>query len=424
MRGRVESLSAAIIGIGTLAVTSRRWSGPLLASALAMGLFIGVAFGPAIDSLGASGPQVVEIPAPESVQTASSTQPSAPGGGSSTQTSNSSPSLAPAPTPYPAPAPYAPPPPLPPPEEPPPSSPDPGPTPPHHDPDPAGYAGTVVHVNPLAKSYTLAVRGELYGVHARDLPKPGQKIEVPLRQLANGTFAEDGDRVSSGSTSRGTLNGFVTWVSEDRETPGYTVSVRGSSVPITTPDGTSTSDLPKLGTFVSVDVSIEDPPPPPPAQEERTRLGAVLDAVSVPDPTVPVLPDPDPTDPAADPPSDSSCTREEPVKPIEAQEQLVQRKVEPSGDPFGYFDLAGSVQAVCPDTDQLLLSSDDIRAAGVDVTLAVPKGIDLSKVEVDSPVLATAEVGKDDGLTLAGIAGDAGADDADDDSSFQGDFAG
>ncbi len=430
MRARVEWLSAAIIGVGVLAVTSRRWSGVLMASALGMGLFIGVAFGPAIDRLGALGAEVVAVDGGSSAaQPASATgeppahSPASDGGDPAAPVDA-------------VPDPYIPPEPVPelPPEEVPPPAPPGDETPPGTDPgtDPTGFAGTVVHVNPLARSYALSVRGELYAVHTRKLPDPGAKVEVPLAELANGTYEEDGARASEGTTGSGSLNGFVTWVRDGGE-PAYTVSMRGASVLVTVPPEGG-SEPPKLGEFVEVEVAIEKPPGEEELQRLRKRArGLALAPASpnvpgVPDPPVPDPPVPDPPvpdPPAPEPPAqDEGCLRSDPVRYVAPRETLVQKSFEPSGDTYDYFDLAGYVQATCAEPDRLVLSADDIRAAGADLVLEAPKAIGLGGLDPDAPVLATAEVGEQGELTLAGLAGDAGATGADDEAQLQGDLGG
>lgn len=431
MRERIDWLTAAIVGIGTLALTSRRWSAPLLASALGFGLFIGVAFTPALDRVGAVGSQVIALdgsgtaPATTASTDAGSTAGGSGGGaggsgggGSSTSIDSTSidesvvpftPTLTPEPvTPVDT------------------ASTDVedvedggssggggagggAGTDSDSDPDPVGLEGTVVHVNPVADSYTLAVRGELYGIHAGKLPESGDRIDVPVRQLANGTYAEDGDRSASGTTERGILNGFVTYVSEDREQPAYTVSARGVSAIVSLPAGETSPELPKLGAFVSVEADISEPQAADVAQMRRARRAAAqvdeaLDAIT------------------AEP---NSCVRPEPGEIIAPREQLIEQQVEPTGEEeFTYFELAGTVQALCPETGELLISADDIRYGGVDLTVAAPKDIDLTLLEVDQPVIAAVEVGEDGALSLAGVASDAGIDGADDAEQLQGDFAG
>lgn len=411
MKEKLAWLSAAIIGIGTLAVTSRRWSAPLLASALGMGLFVGVAFGPALDTIGASGSQVIAVQGtPPPTATADATPPtdqglggggSASGGGGTTSASSSTDAVDTATTtPYSAPVPTTEPVPT---EEPVEEPTDEGgSTDPGTDGDTGGdftLAGTVVQVNPVAGTYALAVRGELYGVHAKDLPAPGDQVEAPLIALLNGAYAEDGERTTSGTTKSGTLNGFVTWVSAEGEPPAYVVSAKGASIPIEVL-AEGDAELPEVGEFVSVETTIDE------LEKGAGRRGA------------------DDADRQAEGTPEGSCVREEPAEEAEPRARLVQKEIEPTGDEFTYFDLSGTVQAICPEAGEILLSADDLRQTGADLTLAVPKEIDVADLEVDQPVLATAELGEDGSLTLAGIASNEGIDEADDADLLQGDLAG
>lgn len=396
-------LSALVIGIGLLTVTSRRWSATLLASALGFGLFIGVAFGPVTDRVGALGTQVVavggadEAPADpvatESPGTSAGTSGSAGNDAGSTSTDPSSapydPGVAPDPAETQEPAPVE--------EEDDDSSDD----PPvegedeeeEPDTDAITIAGTVLHVNPLAEDYTLAVRGELYGIHADDLPKPGDQLEIGVRALANGTYAEDGDRVQTGTTDAGELNGFVTYVSPDGAAPAYTVSARGASVLVRLPEGSEQSELPTLGAFVGAEADID-------ALEKGAAEEPEFEATT------------------------GTCVREEPARPVEPRSELIQSDLEPTGEEFTYLDVAATVQAICPESGELLLSADGTRQGGADMTAAVPKGIDLGRLEIDQAVLATVEIERDGTLSLAGIASNEGEDGADDSEQLQGDFGG
>ncbi len=90
--------------------------------------------------------------------------------------------------------------------------------------EPLELAGTVAHVNPLARSYTLAAGdGRLSAIHAKSLPQAGTKLEVPVRQLANGTFAQQGKAKKRGS--RGVRRPSAGW------SPGATRAAAGSRFP-------------------------------------------------------------------------------------------------------------------------------------------------------------------------------------------------
>jgi hypothetical protein len=391
-----------------LPITNRRWAAPLSAIALGFGLFVGVAIGPgASGGLATNAAQVIEIPgfgggAEEVVDEGGGP------GGSSAIASPPPPSPQPEPS-FAEPAPiesFAP-------EVPAPTEPESTETggSPHAGEDeeeeaiePQKLAGVVVHVNPAAGSYTLAeTGGTLNAVHAADAPPPGTKVTVPVRLLANGTFAEAGKPVRSGSGRRAAFNGIVTYVDPTPAAPAYAVSKRGISLLVhVRPDPTGAAPtLPALGAFASVTVDIERPPVPiesPPAEPVPAE----------PAPAAPVACAPDPA---------------QPLPAIEPEAVLWQHEASAEGAPFAYADLAGIVTAICPETGQLAISADDIREGLHDVVLTVPAAIDTKKLKVGESVTATATFGDDGSLTLSGLASDERSKGADDFDATQGDLA-
>jgi hypothetical protein len=227
-------------------------------------------------------------------------------------------------------------------------------------------AGTVVHVNPAAGSYALAIKGgELVPVHAAKLPRPGTVATLEGLQLANGTFAEEGVRKRTGGKPEASLRGVVTYVSPDPVAPAYTVSGRGASLLIRVPPD-PTGALPLL---------------PAPGSRVSVRVG------------------------------------------IEADASLVQRELEVEpGEPATYLDLSGIYGGIAAETGQLLFSADDTRAAGQDLALTVSTKIDATKLRQGDSYLATATVEADGSLTLVGIAADEHRKGAEDPTSAQGDL--
>ena len=266
-------------------------------------------------------------------------------------------------------------------------------------------AGTVVHVNPAAASYTVAeTGGVMSAVHAGKLPPAGTQIEVPIRTLANGTLAEAGKRRKSGTRTAATLAGIVTFVESNAATPAYAVSNRGASVLVHVhpePSG-AVPPLPALGAYASVTVDIEAPQPALPAAAET----AAEPTATAPTPATPSCA-PDPAQPPA---------------AVEPKSVLWQREFGGGGAPFTHSDFEGIVAAVCPDTAQLLISADDVREAGHDLLFAVPPGIDATKVTVGQSVAAGADIGAGGSLTLTGLAGDERLKGADDAKAIQGDL--
>jgi hypothetical protein len=365
-------LAHAMARGASLVVTDRRWGATLSACALGFGLFVGVAIGPGTAGTFATGPQqLIEIPsliASGSEEDEGGTS----GGGSSTPPASAAPSPAPtaessSPEAFPSSAPLTaepvePPPPA---EEPAPES-----TPPaseqQDEPETTQLAGTVVHTNPAAGSYALAIKGgELVPVHTAKLPRPGTKLSVEGVQLANGTFAEEDPPKRSGTATSTSFRGVVTFVDADPAAPAYTLSGRGASIPIQVPpDPTgAVPPLPAVGSYATVGVAIEQ--------------GAVL-----------------------------------------AQREI---EVEP-GEPSTYLDLSGICAGLSPETGQLLLSADDTRAGEQDLSLTVPAKIDARKLVAGDSYLATATIEPDGSLTLAGIASDEHTKGADDPADAQGDL--
>lgn len=227
-------------------------------------------------------------------------------------------------------------------------------------------SGTVVHVNRPAGSYALAIAaGELVAVHAAKPRGAGTKLSLEGLLLANGTFAEEGPVKLKGKAAEASFGGLVTHVAPDPLAPAYTVSGRGASLRVSVPPDPTGAlpPLPLLGAYVTVEAAIE------------------------------------------------------------ADGSLVQRKLETDPlEPSTYLELAGIYAGLAPDTGLLLISSDDTRAGGQDLSLVVPPTIDASKLKPGDSYIAAVKVEPDGSLVLAGIAGDEyrkGADDAD---SAQGDL--
>ncbi len=401
-------------------VTDRRWAGPLGACALGMGLFIGVAIGPGASGGLASGAgQIIRLPA------------SLFGGGSSGSGTRGGASASPSGAPLAAlgnpvgnaaiPVSAGAPPPAPPaalplappvsPVSPPPASPEapkaPAPpdhhhsrptSPPHHPPpQKQNISGVVVHVNPAAGSYTVAASGNgaMAAVHSSQLPEPGAIVKTTVRPLFNGTYAER-DRSGSGQAGNAKITGIVT--ARDPQTGSYTVSKRGISVLVGVhpdADPAAAPVPPALGSYVEAGVKIEKTE----ARQRPARRGSSDAAQSC-------TPDADPAPPPAI----------EPVARLWQSSLLVK-------DHFDYSDFEGIVIA-CPETGKLVLSADDIREAGTDLTFSAAEGIDLTKLTMGESVDAAASIGEDGQLELSGLASDEGIAGADDTSAGQGDLAG
>ncbi|MEX2105316.1 MAG: hypothetical protein WD810_00305 [Solirubrobacterales bacterium] len=387
----------------SLVVTDRRWAAPLSAMALGFGLFLGIAIGPgATGSLATGAQQIIEVPGlaaddgggdeggggSEPIASAGTGEES----GEESIPIESTPETEFAPEPLvsePAPEEEA--------EEP---ASEPAPEEEvEEEAETQRLQGTVVHANPAAGSYTMAIPGgELVSIHAPKLPLAGTKLTVEGSPLANNTFAE-AERARSGAAARATFNGVVTFVDPGPADPAYTVSGRGSSILVHVAPA-PTPQLPVLGAYVTAAVRIEKATPPEPA------------------PTDPAAsPGQPPVEPASACPPDP--TLPQPPRPAKT---VVQRQVKSEPEPTTYVDLAGIVSAICPATGQLLLSADDLRESEADVVLAAPERFKTSGLKLGDSVLATATIEEDGTLTLAGLASDERAKGAEDAGSAQGDL--
>lgn len=361
----------------SLVVTDRRWAAPLSAAALGFGIFAGVAIGPGTTgSLATGAQQIVEIPS-----SGGDDGQSGGGGGALALTGSASPPLAGSggagfeealpptlplasepieslPPPAAEPAPKA------------------APTEesePEEETEGQMFKGTVVHVSRAAGSYAMAIKGgELLSVHAAELPDPGTTLSGPLRQLANGTYAEAAELELEKATAKEVaFSGTVTFADANPAAPAYTVSGRGSSLPVQVepdPSG-AVPELPALGSLVKVTAKIEPPAEP---KGNSALLQGKLEVESVPPPT--------------------------------------------------YLELAGILKEVQSETGQLMLSTDWAGEGESTLALVVPKEIDATKVKLGDSYLATVEIAADGSLELKGIASDERIKGADDSVSAQGDL--
>ncbi len=354
-----------LLGWAALPVTNRRWAAPLSAVALGFGLFAGVAIGPSAAGTLATAPfQVIEVASPvtgdegsgEETEAAeeeplASTESSGFGGG--TEPSSFAPIVPVEKATF---EPVK--------EEPSGKTAEPEQDNEAAEPEKQELAGTVVHVNPAAGSYTVAeAGGVMSAVHAGKSPAPGAEIEVPIRALANGTLAEAGTRHRTGAATEAELAGIVSFVNADPLAPSYTISNRGTSLLV----------------HVQPDPSGALPPLP--------VLGAYGTATAA----------------------------------IEAG-VLWQRQLSAGGTPFAHVELEGIVAAVETETARLLLSADDARESGQDIALAIPAQIDASALVLGDSVLAGADIGADGSLTLTGLASDERLKGAEDAKATQGDL--
>lgn len=349
-----------------LPVTDKRWAAPLAAIALGFGLFAGVAIGPSAAGTLATPYQVIEMPSllagggdgegDEEVEAEGRGESASFGGGEAAgfeeeEAASFTPiveevgfepeeeaSIEKAPAPQKDEAPKQ--------------------------PEEQELAGTVVHVNPAAGSYTVAEAGGLMSaVHAGKLPPAGARVEVPIRALTNGTLAEAGKRLKTKSAKAVELAGIVSFIGADPLVPAYTVSNKGTSALVhVTPDPSGAPPaLPALGAYVTVKAGLE-------------------------------------------------------------AGRLTQQTLSGGGAPFTHVELEGIVASVDPTAARLSLSADDVRESGLDIAIAVPPEIDVAALTVGDSVLASADLGADGLLTLTGLASDERLKGAEDAKATQGDL--
>jgi hypothetical protein len=273
-------------------------------------------------------------------------------------------------------------------------------------PRPQILSGTVVHTNRAAGSYSLAQGGPLVAIHARSLPEPGARVRTPVRQLINGTYAEDGKRKTRSPVGRATFSGTVTFRPDQQSQTQqgqhfYSVSGTGTSVLVhVRPDAAGNASLPEFASQVTVTVSFDSPSATPPPTTPPTGTTTT----------------PQPTANACD--TDGEAVAAGQTTDPTVQLNQVDRKVDQSA--VTSSSLAGIVQAVCPGTSQLVLSADDVRASDQDSVLSVASGIDLRKVHVGRPITATVTLKPPDLLSLGSLAGDQGVKGADSQKQVQG----
>jgi hypothetical protein len=367
-------------------MTDRRWAPPLAATAVAFGLFAGIAIGPGLE--GTLGTVVPAGGSDESGESADSGLDSGSpllgspagsevGGGAigavPQQQVSGAPAPAAAPVPAPAPAPSVP------------------PTEPTEEAKPIVLSGTVLQENPVSKSFALATGdGELVAIHAEKLPEPGAVVsKASMEELYNGTLEQQGKLKLRGQAPEATFEAVVTY--RDAGNGAYTASSRGVSVLVHAPSGSPPAEPPPLGAVVRVTGAIE------PAGQGGG--GAV------------------PTQPAT-PPGDCG----QPPSPPPAPEAIVTERSVEVTDPFlGASYLEGIVQGVCPATSQVVLSADGLRESGNDIVMNASSDIQLYLLEPGQPINASAAIGEDGSYTITGASLDEGAEGADDPNYAQGD---
>ena len=232
-------------------------------------------------------------------------------------------------------------------------------------------SGTVVHTNPVARSYTITSGGGLSSIHAVSLPAVGTNVKVPIIQLHNRTYGEDGKRQLMGAATQATFSGVVTDSRNDTTPSGppdtYTVSARGSSILVhSPPDPTGLAEPPAIGKLVTTTVDIRDAAPTPLPSDPGPPPTCAPPSVPLPDPAL--------TFPKGLHQVAPGSLIVDPVSNIEATE------------------VETVIQALCPGTPgQFLLSSDDVREGKTDVELT-NGGIDMTRLSAGTAVIASVSI--------------------------------
>jgi hypothetical protein len=280
-------------------------------------------------------------------------------------------------------------------------------------PAPITFSGTVVRANPVAQSYTVSTGSGLVAIHADALPMLGDQVEARVRKLNNGTYAENGSRTPTGTADVASFQGTVTYCA-DLEHPAtpcsatprpnddrfvYTVSSLGVSVLVSSPQG---AVLPPVGSQVQAAVQIGSaafPQIDPESPEGWADYPAPCNPVSSEQNGVPAAPT------TATELTQTSLTINPP-----RQSALLEAVVQ---------------ETSCDgDANRLVLSADDVREAGRDLSpFVVPAGIDQSRLTRGDAVQVAVDIAGGS-LTVTGITSDQGAAGADDPSRGQGTLTG
>ncbi len=443
-RGTPGSARAALASLASLQwaalpIRDRRWTAPLSAAAIGMGVFVGVAVGPNVEgTLGTSTPSEALVEAPPLTPPGGTSDGGdggkADGGGSANSVGAGSggsgvpdldtsipsspgtpafPSVSSTPT-----TPYAPP-------AVTPSAP--ATEPEETEPEPLVLTGTVVHLNPLARSFTMATEdGTLRAVHTHKMPAAGTSLETEVRTLANGTYAEDGERVEGGRRARAELSGIVTW--RDPGSGDYTVSATGSSILIDARTrAAGPAAPPPVGSSVTVDARIspaallvgeasaaappaEPPITDPPATGEEVIGGRTPNTSGRTPPAVPAARPDEP------PPQGCGTGPKPPPAPLST---LTESSVEVDAEDLESADFAGIVQGVCRSSRRLVLSADDVDRAGSDLIFHATREIRLGPLRSGQVLDLGATIAADGRLEIIDLADDEGAKHADDPDRLQ-----
>ena len=412
---RWTALRFASLRWAALPVIDRRWTAPMAAIALGFGLFVGVAIGPGTQgSLGTTRPMVVQVPATNdatdpTADASPSGKPDLPPASSLGQKPPGNSQVPPfnPPDTSSTPPPYTPP--TTPSYTPPPIT-TPSYTPPITDtttttdtttdqttttPEDTttALAGTVVHLNPKAGSYTISSDDQLIAIHSGNLPDIGQNVEVDALQLANGTYGEEGNRTRDGKRGRVSFGGKISF--RDPTTGVYTVSAPGVSMLVR---GGDQRTPPKLGDTVQLEARFAD------NATELKPTPAGREGCGEP--------------PALPKPPKISLEQVGTVHTGAAADETADEETDAATETT--TDVEAIVEGVCRTGSRTLIASaDDLREAGRDIPVGVPSKFNLGNVEPGDVVKLSTDIGKSGNYILASIASDERRQGADDENLIQ-----
>lgn len=216
--------------------------------------------------------------------------------------------------------------------------------------------GAVVGVDPDRGGYDIAdSSGNVLALHATKPPAIGSGIVTRIEPLANGTFAEVGDRKVAGLRTRSKLRGTVSWV--DPVAKLAVVSSRGSSLAV------------DLGSI-------------PEEQGAAIQVGSPIEAVVlIGGPVVS---------------EDGLVTRP----------GLVAESLKVTGEPLATFDLNGSVSGTGGATRRLTVAADGAGLIPAEIAVGAPKSFDPALVTPGRTYNLSVERGAAGQLTLIGLSPD------------------
>jgi hypothetical protein len=191
------------------------------------------------------------------------------------------------------------------------------------------------------------------------------------------------------------------------------------------------AELPQLGAIVTTTVSIAKAVAPPATPAPPSPQASVPPPAGPATEPAPTTPPEDPGTPPVEAPPGSVAQAPPPppcapppvplTSPKPSPVTLWQQSLRVDGQVTAGLDVEGIVQAACLQPAGLVLSADDLRESGKDLTLAVAPGIDLSRLLPGQAINATVTIGADGAYTLTGLSSDWGRKAADDGSQALGD---